>query len=370
MDLYKVLDIQKWASKEEIKKAYRKLAMKYHPDRNSGDETAESKFKEVNEAYSTLSDDAKRQQYDMYGSTWWAAGGGNPFGWWFGWGQQVDVDLWDIFESFFGWGRSGGWRKRSTSYKWEDIETSINIDLKTSIYWAKEKIKFNKKESCVTCDWKWGSGKTTCSKCNGSGQVTYATQSMFGTIQQTAACDSCSWSWENFKDTCSNCHWEKRKLVKKEIEIDIPAGIDNGMIIKMSGEWNDWVETKASWDLYIKFQIKTEEKWLKRDWVNLYYELEVDVIETILWTKKEITLPVIWKRNIEIKAWTQSWAIIKISWDWVKHIDRDSKWDLFITITAKIPKKLGKKERELYEEVAKEKKLNVNKGWVFEKIFG
>ena len=369
MDLYSVLEIEKWASKEDIKKAYRKQAMKYHPDRNAGDKESEKKFKEVNEAYSTLSDDSKRQQYDMFGKSWGAAGW-NPF--WGGfWGQWwVDVDLWDIFESFFGGSASRWSRKRPSEFKWEDIESTLNIDLKTSIYWEKQKITFNKKEECVSCNWAWGSWKTTCSKCNGSWQVTYTSQSMFGTIQQTWVCDSCSGTWESFKETCSNCHWEKRKVVKKELEIDIPAWIDNGMIIKMTGEWNNWVWTKASWDLYIKFRVKQEEKGLKRDWVNLHYELEIDVIEAILWTKKDINIPVIWKRAIEIKAWTWDSTIIKISWDGVKHIDSDSKGDLFISIKVKIPKKLAKKERELYEEIAKEKKINVNKAWVFEKIFG
>lgn len=367
MDLYSVLEIEKWASKEDIKKAYRKLAMKYHPDRNAWDKTAEWKFKEINEAYSTLSDDSKRQQYDMYWKTWWAAGW-NPFGGGFSGGQ--DVDLWDIFESFF-WGWFGWWasRQRNTTFKWEDLEYNLNIDLKTSIYWWKEKIKFNKKETCVSCEGEWWKGKTTCSKCNGRWQVTYTSQSMFGTIQQTWVCDACSGSWESFKEKCSNCGWEKRKVIKKEIEVDIPAWIDNWMIIKMTGEWSHWVWTKAHGDLYIKFKVKLEEKWLKRDWVNLYYDLEIDVIEAILGTKKEVNIPVIWKRIIEIKAWTAADTIIKISWDWVKHIDSESKWDLFINIALKIPKKLSKKERDLYEEIAKEKKINVNKWWVFNKIF-
>ena len=141
------------------------------------------------------------------------------------------------------------------------------------------------------------------------------------------------------------------------------------MIIKMTDEWNSWVGTKACWDLYIKFNVPTEEKGLKRDGENLYYTIEVDVIEAILGTKKEINIPIIWKRTIEIKSGTQDWAVIKISDDWVKHIQSDEKGDLFLTVKIKIPKKLSKLERSHYEAIAKEKKLNVNHWWVFEKLF-
>ena len=367
MDLYKVLELEKTATKDEIKKAYRKKAMKYHPDRNAGDKESEKKFKEVNEAYSTLSDDSKRQQYDMFGKSGWAAGG-SPFGGGFGGWWTVDVDLWDIFDSFFGGWFWGSWAKRTT-FKGEDLEQLLNIDLKTSIYWGKEKIKFKKKETCVKCEWAWGKWKTTCNKCNGKWKVTYTQNSMFWTIQQTWVCNDCSGSWESFSEMCSSCKWEKRKVINKEKEIDIPAGIDNWMIIKMSGEANHWVWTKAHWDLYIKFSVKLEDKWLKRDWTNLYYDLEIDLLEAVLWTKKEINIPIIWKRTIDIKAGTQSETILKIKWDWVKKINNESKWDLFIKLIIKIPKKLSKKERNLYEEIAKEKKINVNSWGVFKKLF-
>lgn len=366
MDLYSVLEIDKQASKEEIKKAYRKLAMQYHPDRNAWDKESEKKFKQINEAYSVLSDDTKRQHYDRFWTTQWAW---NPFSWGFWW--WVDVDLWDIFESFFGWGFSS-WssKKRQTSFRWEDIEQILEIDLKTSIFGWKHTIKFNKKETCVKCDWVWWTNKKTCSKCNWRWKITYTSQSMFGTIQQTWICDVCEWTWETFENLCESCHWEKRKLVKKEIEIDIPAWIDDWMIIKLTWEWNHWIQSKSHWDLYIRFSVKLEEKWLQRDWFDLIYNLEIDVLEAILWTKKEVNIPVIWKRTFEIKAWTWVNTTIKITWDWVKHVNNDKKWDLLINLDIKIPKKLSKKERELYEEIAKEKKLNVNKSWVFEKLFG
>ena len=142
------------------------------------------------------------------------------------------------------------------------------------------------------------------------------------------------------------------------------------MIIKIEGEWNAWVWTKVSWDLLVQFVVKTEEKWLKRDWVDLHFSTEIEIVEAVLWASKEISIPIIWKRKIEIKAWTEHWSILKIHWDWVKYIDSDKKWDLLISISIKIPKKLSKKERWLFEEIAKERWVQVNSAGFFEKIFG
>ena len=369
MDLYWVLGIEKSASGDEIKKAYRKLAMKYHPDRNGWDKEAEAKFKEINEAYQTLSDAWKRQQYDRFGSTW----GAGWFGWgWFGGQWWVDVDFWDIFEQFFGgqgWGSRS--RRRSTEQVGEDLEMMVEIDLKTSIYGWKKDIKVNKRVSCKTCSWAGWEWKKTCGKCKGTGQITYTSQSLFGVIQQTAECDDCNGTWESFETICSDCNGTKRKVEKKTIDLDIPAGIDNWMVIKLEWEWNDGVWTKQSGSLYLKFRVKLEEKWLKRKASDLFYEIEIDTVEAVLWTKKDINIPVIWKRSIDIKSWTQSWDILEISWDGVKHIDSDWKWSLYITVTIKIPKKLSKKEKELYLEIAAEKKINVNNNkWIFEKMFG
>lgn len=360
-DLYSILWIEKTASLEDIKKAYRKLAMQYHPDR-WGDET---KFKEINTAYAILSDDDKRKQYDMFWTTWW-----NQGFWWFGW---FDVDLGDIFDSFFGewFSSSFWWTRKRKEMKWEDLQYILKIDLKTSIFWWKEKIGFNKREECLTCHWEWGSWKKTCPKCNGRWQVIYATQSIFGTIQQTATCPDCAWSGEIFENICGECHWEKRIIVKKELEIDIPAGIDNDMVIKLTGEWNDGIGTKAKGDLYVKFEVPSEEKWLVRDGVDLHYKIEIEVVQAVLGADKEANIPIIWKRLVEIKAGIESWDVIKIVWDGVRHLNRDKKWDLLIEVNIKIPKKLSKIERELYEKIAKEKGIEVNaKKWIFGKVFG
>lgn len=365
-DFYEVLGLKKGANKDDIKRAYRKLAMQYHPDRNQGDDTAEAKFKEVAEAYGTLWDDSKKQQYDMFGST----GGGAAS--WFGWGGGFQwEDISDIFNSFFGWGFSG-WQTRQArrEQRGEDLEYDFRIDLKTSIYGGKETIEFNKREHCGSCDGDGGSWKKNCDTCGGVGQVTYTSNSPFGVIQQTRACPDCNGSGETFENTCTECHGEKRKLTKQKLDIDIPAGIDDGMVIKMTDEWNAGIGTKAAGSLYIRFHVQTEEKGLERDGVDLHYRVEIDLLEALLGTKKDINIPILGKRSISIDAGTQHDTVLKISGDGVKHIDRDAKGDLLIVLHIPMPKKLGKKERELYEEIAKEKKVNVNsKKGVFEKLF-
>lgn len=358
-DFYGVLWLEKTATQEEIKKAYRKLAMEYHPDRNQGDADAEAKFKQVNEAYGTLWDSSKRQQYDMFGSSgggmWW-----NPF---WGWFQAEDIS--DIFSSFF-----GGGSRRQTERRGEDLEYDLHIDFKTSIYGWKDEIEFHTRTHCENCEWAWGQWKKTCSTCNGRWQVTQTSQSPFWVIQQTRACSDCQGSGEIFETLCSECQGEKRILKKQKLGIDIPAGIDDGMVIKLTGEWNAGINSQASWDLFVRFHVPSEEKWLTRDGVDLHYDLEIDLVEALLWTKKDILFPVIWKRSISIEAWTQAESVLKIKGDGVKYIDRDIKWDLLVHIHIPIPKKLSKKERDLYQEIAKEKKINVNsKKGVFEKIF-
>lgn len=364
MDYYSILDVEKNATKEEIKKSYRKKAMQYHPDRTSGDKAAEEKFKQVNEAYGILGNDEKRKQYDTFGKAW-------PGAWWFQW-WGFDVDISDIFESFFG-GQQGGRSRsrRSQEQKWEDVETYVNLDLSSAITWWEKTISYNKMSHCSECDWVGGEWKESCWDCSGSWYVTYTKQSMFGVIQQTWVCNTCNGSGESFSQTCEICNGQKRVSTKVDYKLEIPAGIDDSMVIKIADEGNDGIGTNAKWDLYVKFRVEQEEKWLKRDGNNLHYDLEIHIIEAVLWTTKDINIPIIGKRSIDIASWTQVGTSLTIKWDGIKDVQYDSKWDLFIHLDIKIPKKLGKKERELYEQIATEKKINVcDKKWIFEKIFG
>jgi molecular chaperone DnaJ len=348
-DYYALLWVTSSSSEDEIKKAYRKLAMQYHPDRNPGNHESEAKFKEINEAYSVLGDPSKRSQYDRFGSV-----GDNPFSW-FGWG---DVDISDIFEGIFGGGFSQA-RKKWGARKGEDLEYQMKIDLKTSIYGGKETISFERYEDCIKCDGAWGSGKVNCQKCRGTGYIKYRQQSFFWTIESSAVCDECQGSGETFQDVCNACHGKKRTKQTVDIDIQIPAGIDDGMIIKMTSEGNAWIGTKSRGDLYIKFHVDLKEKELRREDIDLYYTCEIDLLEAILGNEKECNIPIIGKRKIKIPAGTQFGTVLKFAGDGVKEVQWDSKGNLYIEITMSVPKKLSKKEKSLFSEIAKEKKLEL-----------
>lgn len=369
-DLYNVLWVSKTATKEEIKKAYRRLAMKYHPDRNNWDKEAEAKLKEINSAYSILWDEQKRKQYDTFGSTWW------PNMWWFwgfGWASAggFEFDLWDIFESMFNWWRRSSWFTKKRNYsRWEDIEIILDIDLKTSIYWGKKEIEITREKTCSDCNGKWWTWVKTCSDCWWSGYVKVRQNSVFWVIEHTQACGKCNWAGETVENECETCHWKKRVSEKYKTEIDLPAGIDNNMRIRIEWEWNDGIWWAESWDLYVLVRASQSEKWLKRKDYDLYYDVELDVVEAVLWTDREVNIPILWKRNIWVKSGTQFWSVIKLSWDGIKYVDKDKKWDLFINLNIKVPKKLSKEEREAYENIAKNKKIKThNKKWILESLF-
>lgn len=187
-------------------------------------------------------------------------------------------------------------------------------------------------------------------------------------MEQTGICDKCRGTGKIITDKCTKCHGERRESVKTEKEIDIPAGIDDGMTIKVRGEGNDGIGSTAG-DLYISFSIPDSIDGLTREDANLFYALEIDPVEAILGIKKTLKLPVLGERIIEIKAGTQHGEVLKFKGDGVKHISKDQKGDLFIAINIKIPTHLNKKERELYQEIAREKKIEVADDGFLSKIF-
>lgn len=365
-DYYGILWVEKNASQDEIKKAYRKNAMKYHPDKNPWNAEAEGKFKDVNEAYQVLWDSSKRQNYDRFWSSewfwWWASG----FWGWF------DVDLWDIFEQMFWWANSWFWWSRKPSWvvNGEDIQVRIDLDLKTAVFWGKKTIKYKVSQTCWDCNWEWWTWKKTCSNCWWTWYSVHRQNTVFWTIEQRVTCKVCSGTGETVENVCNTCLWKKRVIKEKSFDLEIPAWIDDGMRIRVEWEWSSWIWWGNPWDLYVLFSVKNEEKWLKRDGINLYYDLEISSLEATLWTDIEINFPLIWKRVVEVKSWTQFWSVIQFPNDWVKSINSDKKGSLIVNLDIKIPSKITEKERKKYEEIAEIKKINVhNKKWILEKLF-
>ena len=367
---YDLLWIDKNSSADDIKKAYRKKAMELHPDRHGWDKWKEAQFKKINEAYAVLWDAQKKAHYDRFWSTEWMWGfwqGQGGF-WW------ADFDISDIFESFFGWGfNTWWWTRRKKDESGEDLEMNVKLDFSEAIFGGKKTLKYEKKAVCEVCRWSgakpWTQSKT-CSTCNWSGQVKRRTQSFFWVIEQASVCPTCNWAGAIIENPCTDCHWKKRVNKKVEKEIEIPAWIDDGMTIKLKWEWNDGTNGR-NWDLYVTFWVPESFEWLKRDEDNLHFDLNIDPVEAVLGSKRKEKIPLLGDRSVEIKAWTQDGDIIKFKWDWVKNVSRDIKWDLFLHVIIKVPTHLSKKERELYEEIAKEKWIeHADHKGLFGKMFG
>ncbi len=364
---YDLLGVSKNSTPDEIKKAYRKKAMELHPDRHWWDKAKEEEFKKVNEAYSVLWDEQKKAHYDQFWTTDW-------MWWWFsGWFWQ-DFDISDIFESFFGWwfSSSHSWSRRKRDESWEDLEMNIKLDFSEAIFGGKRQIRYDKKVVCDTCSWSWAkpwSKVSTCQTCHWTGQVKKRTQSFFWVIEQASICPTCHWTGQIIEEVCEKCKWNKRIDKKIEKEIDIPAWIDDWMSIKLKWEWNAWINWR-NWDLYITFRVPRSFEWLTRDGDHLHFDLEIDPTEAVLWSKSKRKIPLLWERLVEIKPWSQHAEILKFKWDWVKNISRDSKWDLYVHLNIKIPTNLSKREREIYEELAKEKWIDhADHKWIFSKFF-
>lgn len=343
-EYYSLLEIERTASADEIKKAYRKKAMELHPDRHGGDKTKEAEFKKLNEAYSTLSDAQKKAHYDRFGTMdnmgGWGFGGG--FQWWFD-----ASDLGDIFSSFFGGGFTGWTSSRRRADIGEDIEIRMKISLEDAIRGNKRKVEFKRRVSCDACHGAWGETKT-CTTCAGAGQVREQVRTVFGVIEQARECHVCSGTWKVITKKCETCHGKKynETLIKKDIEI--PAGIESGMSIKM--RWEGHGGKDGNGDLYISFEAPDREGGLERDGDMLHYSVKISPAEAVLGAVKVIEIPIIWKKELHIKSGTQWGDVLKFSWEWIERIDRrGSKGDLLIHYTVDIPTKLSSEERKLYE---------------------
>lgn len=341
-DYYEVLGISKGASKDEIKKAYRRLAMKNHPDRNPDDAKAEARFKEASEAYEVLSDDRKRQTYDQFGhaglggAAGGGAGGAGGFGDIFG----------DIFSDIFGGGMGGGGRSRAS--RGADLRYDLDLDLETAIAGDTVEIRIPTLDECATCD---GSGAEkdspvdTCSTCQGVGQVRI--QQGFLSIQQT--CPDCHGSGKKIRNPCKKCGGEGRVQTSKTLSVKVPPGVDNGDRIRLSGEGEAGEMGGPSGDLYVQINVKPHEFFV-RDGNNLRANVPVDMITAAL--GGDIDVPTLdGKVNLRIPAETQTGKTFRLRGKGVQSVRTSAPGDLLCKVSVETPVNLNAKQKSLLEDL-------------------
>ena len=351
-DYYEVLGVAKTANDDEIKKAYRSLAKKYHPDMNPGDKEAEVKFKEVNEAYAVLSDSEKRQKYDRFGHAAFdptQGGGGSGFGGFGGFG--ADFDFGDIFSSFFGGGGGGSRSRQNMPMEGEDVATRITVTFDEAAFGCKKEVNFARIESCPDCS---GSGAEkgthpeTCQHCRGTGRVTVQQQTMLGYMQTQKACSECRGSGKIIKSPCKNCNGKGRIKVNKKLEVNIPAGIDNRQNIILRSQGSAGLNGGPNGDLIIEIRVK-EDKIFERDGNNIYCEVPISFVEAALGA--EIDVPKLGggTEKFKIPEGTQSGTNFTIKGKGIPDINTKRKGDLVLTVQVETPKNLTQEQKKLLE---------------------
>ena len=351
-DYYEILGVSKTASDEEIKRAFRVLAKKYHPDVNK-EEGAAEKFKEIGEAYSVLSDKNKRAQYDQFGhAAFDSAQGGAGF-------DMGDINLDDILSNLFGGGFGGfsssfsgfgGNRNNNRTRRGEDVLMRIKLTFEEAVNGCKKDIKVNTTENCDKCNGKGGFGEETCKTCGGRGVISQEQRTIFGIMQTQKTCPDCSGNGKSFKEICSHCHGEGRVSKSKTLTVTVPEGIDTGNQLRLSGKGGAGINGGPNGDIYLEFIVE-EHKYFERQNNDIYLEVPVTIIEAILGCKKEI--PTLTGNGyIEIKPGTQNYTKLKLKGKGIKSVNSKINGDMYVIINILMPSKLTKKQKELLLELA------------------
>ena len=358
-DYYEVLGLQKGASADEIKKAFRKLAVQYHPDKQGGDE---AKFKEINEAYEVLKDPSKKQRYDQFGhaGVGGASGGpsgGNPFGGFGGQGQRVDFDfgdinLGDLFGNFFGGGQAGGRRAPSRG---NDVQTEVTLTFEEAVFGTNKEINLNLNLSCSHCKGTGaepGHSLKTCDTCKGHGQVTQVVNSLFGQIQQTMMCPTCHGKGKIPEKVCSVCHGKGVERRSEKIELKIPAGVDDGATMRVAGR-GEAVGGGENGDLYVNLRVRAHKKFTREGDIILSTE-HISMPDAALGTELEIET-IDGPLTMKIPAGTQSGTDFKLSSHGVPHLRANTRGPHIVTIQVDTPTKLTAQQKELLEQFRSDK---------------
>lgn len=375
-DLYEILGVSKTANDQEIKSAYRKLALKWHPDKHKGDKAAEEKFKEINQAYEVLSDKTKRQQYETFGDA--ARNGGFAGGGFQGGGGFAGFDFSDfsgggggfadIFETFFGGGGARSRRsKKDGARRGNDIEASIKISFEEAVFGCEKELEITKYGVCSNCKGNGaepGSTVVTCKNCNGTGEIRIVRNTILGQISTSQTCDRCRGAGRVPEKICSVCGGSTRMRIKERVKIKIPAGVDNGSTIRISGKGEGGMRGGASGDLYINLMVEASEKFVRAG-IDIHSEIEIPLVKAVLGGIEKVdTLYGV--EEIKIPPGTADGKVFKLSEKGVVNVGGSKKGNHLVKIKLMIPEKLNKREKELYLELAKEAGVEINqKGGLF-----
>ncbi len=385
-DLYEILGVSKNANDQEIKNAYRKLALKLHPDKHKGDKDSETKFKEINQAYEVLSDKKKRQQYDTFGATagpgGFPGGGGHArggqggggfngagFGGFSGFDFNGASGFADIFETFFGGGGGRGGRsrgKKSGTVRGNDIEATIKIPFEEAVFGCEKELEITKLDKCEHCKGNGaepGSSIVTCKTCGGSGEIRTIRNTILGQMATSHTCNECNGEGRVPEKKCSACRGNGRLKIKDRVKVKIPAGVDNGSTVRVNGKGEGGVKGGASGDLYIVLNVEPSKKFLRYG-SDIHSELDIPLVQAVLGGEAGVET-LYGTEIIKIPAGTQDGKVFRLSEKGVINLGGTSRGSHLIKIRIKIPEKLSKKEKELYLELAKEGGVDVKKGGLF-----
>lgn len=351
-DCYEILGISKSATDDEIKKAFRRLAKQYHPDANPGDKVAEEKFKEINEAYSILSDPDKKANYDRFGYAGVdPSAGGGGFGGGFG-GSAFDMgDIFDMFGGIFG-GSGGSRRSQANSpTRGDDVGLRVTIDFNEAVFGCKKDISYSRVEKCDSCGGSGaakGTSASTCKKCGGSGRINVQKRTPFGIMQSVGQCDECGGRGKIITNPCGECRGSGFVRKKKTLEVNIPAGIDNGQRIALHGQGDCGTNGGPNGDLLIQVAIRSHALFI-REGFNLRYELPITFVDATLGAKITIPTPD-GDGELTIPEGTQTGTTFSIKGKGVPKLNGKGRGDLLVTVVIETPKGLSRKQRELLEE--------------------
>ncbi len=375
-DYYEVLGIQKGASEDEIKKAYRSLAKKYHPDLNPDNKEAEEKFKEVNEAYEVLSDPSKKERYDQFGHAGvdpsYQGGGFN--GGFSGGGFTGGFGMEDIFDSLFGGGVFGGGRSSNpnAARRGQDIQQNITISFMEACNGVNTDINIEKLEKCDECGGNGcakGTQPDTCPECHGTGQVRVQQRTPFGVISSAKTCSRCNGRGKVINNPCSKCGGYGRTRVNKKLNVSIPAGINDGQTIRLSGQGNNGVNGGPSGDVLLTVSVRPDPLFVRDD-----YDIHVDIPITFAQAAlgDEIVVPTIdGKVKYTVPEGTQTGTVFRLKGKGVKRLNSSSRGDQYVRVYVEVPSKLTKKQKDAlkaFEESLEDDKNYTKRPGFFEKL--